>query len=88
MNMRVFGSILLLAALVLLALGSFLWVTGAPDDGRYRVLAANPLELIAKNRQPIERRNAAHVPLLLGALATVIGGAVVISTRGYVQQRP
>ena len=75
MNVRVFGSIMLLAAVVLVAIGAFMWVTGVPDDGRYHVQADNVFELIAKNRALIERRQASRGPLALGGIALVVGGA-------------
>ena len=88
MNARRFGGILLLAGVMLLAIGGYLWATGVPDDGTSHAQTANPLELIVKNRALIERRNAAYVPLLLGAVAAVIGGAVVLSTRRSVTPGP
>ena len=88
MNARRFGGILLLAGAVVLAIGGYLWATGVPDDGTYHVQAANPLELIAKNRQLIERRNAARVPLLVGAMAVVIAAAIVMSAHRGVSPRP
>ena len=81
MNVRMFGSIIPLAALVLLAIGGFMWVTGVPDDGRYHVQADNVFELIAKNRARIERRQASRMPLILGSIALVVGGALVLSAR-------
>ena len=39
MNVRRFGTILLLIAAVVLAVGAVMWITGVPDDGRYHVEA-------------------------------------------------
>jgi len=81
MNVHVFGLGILAAGILVLAIGGFLWVTGVPDDGRYHVQAANPLELIGKNRHLIERRNAAHAPLSVGGIVAIVGLACVVAAR-------
>jgi dolichol kinase len=81
MNVRVFGVVILAAGIIILAIGGFLWVTGVPDDGQYHVQADNVLDLIAKNRARIERRQQSRTPLLVGGIAFVIGGALVIAAR-------
>jgi len=81
MNVRRFGTILLVAAAVVFAAGAVMWMTGVPDDGRYHVQANNVFELMAKNRALIERRHAARAPLLLGGIGVVIAAALIASAR-------
>ncbi|HYK05156.1 MAG TPA: hypothetical protein VE974_25630 [Thermoanaerobaculia bacterium] len=81
MNVRRFGTILLVIAAVVLAAGAFMWMTGVPDDGRYHVEASNVFELMAKNRALIERRRSARMPLMLGGIGVVIAAALIVSAR-------
>jgi hypothetical protein len=80
-NVRRFGTILLVFAAVVLAVGGVMWVTGVPDDGRYHVQGSNIFELMAKNRALIERRRAARMPLMLGGIGVVIAAALMASAR-------
>lgn len=81
MNVRRFGTILLVAAAAVLAAGAVMWMTGVPDDGRYHVQASNVFELMAKNRALIERRHSARTPLIFGGIGMVIAAALIASAR-------
>jgi len=81
MNVRRFGTILLVAAALVLATGVVMWVTGVPDDGRYHVEASNVFELMSKNRALIQRRQAARTPLMFGGIGVVIAAALIASGR-------
>jgi len=72
--------IVLAASAVVLLIGAALWITGVPDDGRYHVEASNPLELIAKNRSLIERRQRSRLPLVLGGVGFVLALATVVAS--------
>jgi hypothetical protein len=72
--------IVLAASAVVLLIGAALWTTGVPDDGRYHVEASNPLELIAKNRSLIERRQQSRLPLMLGGVGFVLALAIVAAS--------
>lgn len=80
MNARRFGTIVLAASAVVLLMGAALWITGVPDDGRYHVEASNPLELIARNRSLIERRQQSRLPLMLGGVGCVLALAIVAAS--------
>ena len=80
-NLRMFGTILVLAALVVLLFGLWLWVTGTPDDGQYHVQASNVFELLEKNQAAVARRHAARLPLIIGGIGLVLGGGLMVSAR-------
>lgn len=80
-NLRLFGTILLLAAATVLAFGVWLWTTGFPDDGQYHVQSSDVFELLEKNQVAVARRHAARLPLIIGGIGVVLGGALVLSAR-------
>ena len=80
-NLRLFGTIVLLAAATVLAFGVWLWTTGSPDDGRYHVQASNVFELMEKNQAAVARRHAARLPLIIGGIGIVLAGGLMLSAR-------
>jgi ABC-type Fe3+ transport system permease subunit len=80
-NLRLFGTIVLLAAATVLAFGVWLWSTGSPDDGQYHVQASNVFELTEKNQAAVARRQSARLPLIIGGIGIVLGGGLMVSAR-------
>jgi len=80
-NLRLFGTIVLLAAATVFALGVWLWTTGSPDDGQYYVQASNVFELMEKNQAAVARRQSARLPLIIGGIGIVLGGGLMLSAR-------
>jgi hypothetical protein len=80
-NLRLFGTIVLLAAATVLAFGVWQWTTGSPDDGQYHVRASNVFELMEKNQTAVARRHAARLPLIIGGIGIALAGGLKLSAR-------